>query len=48
VGEFGTSGRALLRYPQGVVVGRDGDIYVADTGNGRIVRFADSASRGGR
>jgi sugar lactone lactonase YvrE len=42
VGEFGTAGRGLLRFPQGVVLGRDGDVYVADTGNGRIVRFGGS------
>ena len=39
VGEFGTSGKGLLRFPHGVVVGRNGDTYVADTGNGRIARF---------
>jgi hypothetical protein len=48
VGEFGTSGRALLRHPQGVVIGSDGDIYVADTGGGRVVRFSGTATEGGR
>lgn len=42
VGEFGTHGRGLLRFPQGIVIGRNGDTYVADTGNGRIARFGGS------
>jgi DNA-binding beta-propeller fold protein YncE len=42
VGEFGTHGRGLLRFPHGVLVGHHGDIYVADTGNGRIARFEGS------
>jgi DNA-binding beta-propeller fold protein YncE len=42
VGEFGTSGRGLLRFPHGVLVGHHGDVYVADTGNGRIARFGGS------
>lgn len=42
VGEFGTEGRGLLRFPHGIVIGRDGEIYVADTGNGRIARFGGS------
>lgn len=39
IGEFGVEGAGLLRYPQGVVIGADGRIYVADTGNGRIAIF---------
>ena len=42
VGEFGTSGHGLLRFPHGVLVGQRGDIFVADTGNGRIARFGGS------
>ncbi|MGE5646085.1 MAG: hypothetical protein ACM336_09870 [Acidobacteriota bacterium] len=34
-----------LRFPSGVLVDAKGDLYVADTGNGRVVRFAAPCSQ---
>ena len=37
--EFATSGKGLMRFPQGIVVLPGGDILVADAGGHRLVRF---------
>ncbi|WP_020673725.1 NHL repeat-containing protein [Amycolatopsis nigrescens] len=37
--EFGTEGRGLLRFPIGVALDARGRVFVADTGNDRIVQF---------
>jgi sugar lactone lactonase YvrE len=37
-GEGGPANRIQLRSPKGVHVGRDGNLYVADTDNGRILK----------
>lgn len=42
-GEFGTSGRGLLRQPLGIVVDRQGRVLVADAGNRRVVRFREAS-----
>jgi hypothetical protein len=39
VRDFGMEGDGALRYPMGIAVGPTGHIYVADTGNNRVVRF---------
>ena len=36
----GPIGAVLLRYPRGIVVDNDGDIFVADSGNNRIVKIS--------
>ncbi|GAA4537626.1 NHL repeat-containing protein [Amycolatopsis samaneae] len=41
--EFGTDGPGALRFPLGVAVDPAGRIFVADTGNHRIVHFGASA-----
>ena len=39
IGNTGTTATGLLQNPGGIAVGADGDVYVADTGNHRIVKF---------
>ena len=36
---MGTTGPGKLADPQGIAAGRDGNVYVADNGNGRIAVF---------
>ncbi|WP_370945066.1 NHL repeat-containing protein [Amycolatopsis sp. cg5] len=37
--EFGLDGQGALRFPQGIAVDAQGRIFVADTGNSRVVHF---------
>ncbi len=44
-GDGGPAQKALLREPHGVAVDREGNIYIADTGNARIRRVERSTGR---
>lgn len=41
--EFATSGKGLMKFPQGVLVTPSGEVVVADSGNHRLVRFGGVA-----
>jgi sugar lactone lactonase YvrE len=44
LGDGGPATSALLKYPEGVLLDRDGNLYIADYGNGRIRKVAGAAS----
>jgi hypothetical protein len=43
-GDGGAAVTATLRFPQGVALAADGDLYIADTGNDRVRRVTGDGS----